>query len=247
MADPRHIDDLLQEWPYRASRICARLVRASSGRNVLQMRVDLGLLQMEVIDRPDGWRPHGFDTYLDYLKESAEEDLEAFSLTEDHYVEVDREFLQYYHRRICWLELREFRRAAMDADHTLELMNFVQDHAEDADWVVAHEQYRPFVLFHRTQAMAMAELEDEGPEAAVEVLHDGLQTFRRLYEEHEAAEQFDEDEFVVRLVDLRDSIRDHFEVGPTLRERLSDAIATEQYELAARLRDEIARREIGPN
>ena len=66
--------------------------------------------------------------------------------------EADREFVQYYHRRLCWLAMREFSKAMHDADHTLLLMDFCRDHSPDEEWTMSHEQYRPFVLFHRTQA-----------------------------------------------------------------------------------------------
>jgi excinuclease UvrABC nuclease subunit len=51
-------------------------------------------------------------------------------------------------------------------------------------------------------------------------------------------EEFDEDELVQRLVELRESLRQHFRVGRTLQEQLADAIANEKYELAAEIRDE---------
>jgi protein-arginine kinase activator protein McsA len=47
---------------------------------------------------------------------------------------------------------------------------------------------------------------------------------------------------VQRLRELKESLREHYRVGRTLNERLEDAIAAEQYELAAQLRDEIAKR-----
>jgi len=45
-----------------------------------------------------------------------------------------------------------------------------------------------------------------------------------------------------QLIELRQWLRRKYEIGPTLDERLADAVASEKYELAAKLRDEIARR-----
>ncbi|MEC9003203.1 MAG: UvrB/UvrC motif-containing protein [Planctomycetota bacterium] len=56
-------------------------------------------------------------------------------------------------------------------------------------------------------------------------------------------EEFEEDELVQRLIELRETLRQQYEVGRTLEERLDDAIASEQYELAAELRDKLAQRE----
>lgn len=242
MARRHDIDRLLHEWPYKPGEVAARLVKAADGRQVLQMRVEMGVLQMEVEHRPDGQRPGGANTYFEYLQGLALHEGEAFEMSTEQCAAADREFLQFYHRRICWLALREFKRAIRDADHSLAFMNFVREHSPDEQWTLSHEQYRPFVLFHRTQAAALAALEDDGPEAAINQIHTGLEQFREVFREYEAEDQFEEDELVERLHDLRDGLRKHYHIEPTLDERLAEAIAQEKYELAARLRDEIHRR-----
>jgi hypothetical protein len=64
---PQHLDHLLQQWPYTFGEVSARVVVAADGRDVLQLRVDMGVLQMEATGRPDGTRPGGCETYYDYL------------------------------------------------------------------------------------------------------------------------------------------------------------------------------------
>jgi hypothetical protein len=236
------IDRLLRQWKYDPSTVNVRMSKGDDGRAVIQMRIDMGLLQLEIGNRPDGSRPHGYETYYDYLlSESLRDD--EFVLTEEQCAEADREFMQFYHRRICWLTLRDFDRAVSDADHTLSMMDFCARHSPDEQWTLSHEQYRPFVMFHRTQAAALSKLEGKLPEAAIHEINVGLEHLRRLFSEHDAEEMFDEDELVLRLTELRESLRDHYHVGRTLQEQLQDAVATEQYELAARLRDELARRD----
>jgi hypothetical protein len=239
----KDIDELLTNWLFQPGEVMARLVKAADGRDVLQMRVDMGVLQMEVEGRPDGSRPEGTDTYFAYLRSVADSEGDAFLLNAPQCAEVDREFVQFYHRRICWLALRKFRLASKDADHTLTLMDFVKQHSPDEQWTLSHEQYRPFVLFHRVESAALAELEEHGPEAAISEINQGLEQFREIFEEYEATEKFDDDELVRRLLELQKSLREHYRVARTLDERLADAVATEQYELAAQLRDEIARRD----
>ena len=237
-----HLDDLLKKWPYEFGEVTARQVAGSDGREVLQLRVDMGVLQMECTGRPDGSRPEGFETYYDYLVSTAFDEGDQFELDEDRCLEIDREFVQFFHRRICWLALREFANAARDADHTLSLMDFSSAHAPDESWAMMHEQYRPFVLFHRTQASALVELETEEPQKAIEVIDEGLRQLRNVFEQHEAEEHFDEDELVVKLIEMRDSIAQQHDIEASLTEQLADAIADEHYELAAELRDKIARR-----
>ena len=243
MAGRKHIDNILRQWPYDPTSVSARICQGSDGREILQMRVDMGLLQMEVEGRPDGELPHGYDTYFDYLLSRVMHEGDDFMLSEQQCVEVDREFVQFYHRRVCWLKLQHYRAAVDDADHTLSLMDFCLRHAPDENWMMSHEQYRPFVLFHRYQAAALAELDEGGAEAAVQEINRGLEKLRDLFENHDLDDQFEDDELVQRLVRMRESLREEYSVGRTLQEQLADAVASEQYELAAELRDQLERRE----
>jgi len=239
---PKDLDRVFEDWPYQPGVISARIVRCRDGRHVLQMRIEMGVLQMELKGRPDGERPEGAETYLDHLLGQSLSWGEEYVLNEEQCLEVDREFIQFYHRRICLLALREFGRAVRDADHTLALMDFAAAHSPDEDWTLSHEQYRPFVIFHRTQAAALAELKENRAEAAIEECNRGLERIRGVFETLQAEEQFDDDELVGQLVRFKESLREEYDVGRTLDEQLTDAIAKEEYEKAAQLRDEIARR-----
>jgi hypothetical protein len=48
----QHIDDILQSWKYETEEVSVRIVPGVDKRDVLQMRVDLGVLQLEVAGRP---------------------------------------------------------------------------------------------------------------------------------------------------------------------------------------------------
>lgn len=237
----KHFDGLIRDWEFDPYSLSVRLVKGDDGRNVIQMRVDLGILQMETQGRPDGVKPEGKLTFLDVLLDAERQDAD-FTIDEDQMFEADREFVQYYHRRISWLRLQHYHRAVEDADHTLALMDVCRDHSPDEEWTDSHETYRPFVLFHRTQAAALASLEESGAEKAIIEINTGLDSMREVFVEHEAEDQFESDEMVQRLTQLRDSLREEYSVGSTLQERLAEAVASEQYELAARLRDELAKR-----
>jgi hypothetical protein len=121
-------------------------------------------------------------------------------------------------------------------------MDLCRSHSPDDQWTVSHEQYRPFVLFHRIQAAALAELDDSGPESAVQAVNQGLHRLREIFAEHGVEEGFDDHEMVERLIEFRETLRDKFAVGRTLQEQLADAIAAEEYERAARLRDVLNQR-----
>ncbi|RIK74042.1 MAG: DNA helicase UvrBC [Planctomycetota bacterium] len=240
-----NLDRLLRDWAFEPGRPVVRRVQGDDGREVLQMRVDMGLLQLETAGRPDGTRPHGFPTYYDYLISAAFDEGPDFTLGDDRQQEVDREFYQYYHRRICWLALSEYAPAAADAEHSLRLMDFTSANAADREWALMHEQYRPFVMFHHVQATALTKLQADEPEGAVQVIGTGLDSLHSLFLQHGAEEHFDDDVFVVKLREMQESIKSHFHLGPSLAEQLAYAVATEQYELAAKLRDRLAKRRRG--
>jgi hypothetical protein len=241
MSSHKGLDGILQNWAFDPHALSVRLVKGDDGRDVIQMRVDLGVLQMETQGRPDGLTPGGFASFLDSMLDVEKSD-EDFVMDEDQCFEADREFVQFYHRRISWLRLQHYHRAVEDADHTLALMDVCRDHSPEEEWTMSHEQYRPFVLFHRTQASALAALEDSDAGEAVSEIDIGLELMRSVFEEHEAEEEFEQDEMVLQLRKLRDSLKDEY-LGPSLEERLEHAVKSEEYELAARLRDELARKQ----
>ena len=242
MGSSKGLDDVLDNWGFDPHALAVRLVKESDGRDVIQMRIDLGVLQMETQGRPDGQAIEGFPTFLDRML-AIEEKSPDFAMDDDQCFEADREFLQYYHRRISWLRLQHYHRAVEDADHTLALMDVCRDHSPDEEWSMSHEQYRPFVLFHRTQAAALAALDETDAEKAIVTLDDGLEQIRDLFIEHEAEEEFEQDEMVLQLSRLRDSLCEEYGIGPSLQQQLDQAVKSEQYELAAQLRDQLAKRQ----
>ncbi len=240
MPTHRDLDDILQDWPYQPRTVSARLVHAANGRDVLQMRVDLGVLQMETSGRPDGTKPGGAETYLDLLLRETFHGGNRIELSERQLEEIDREFSLFYHRRVCWLAVREFERAVADADHTLALMDFLERCETDEHWKQEQAEQRGLVLFHRTQAAALAHLEKEGAEAAIEEINQGLSSIERPGDPQEGESA--PGRMGAQLRELQDWVRDHFQVDRTLNEQLAEAVAAEDYELAAKLRDELARR-----
>lgn len=243
---PQHLDYLLADWPYEFGEVIARIVPGVDNREVLQLRVEMGILQMEVSGRPDGSRPGGHSTCLDWLHAAMVEEGDDFELDGRRCLEIDREFVQFFHRRVAWLALKRFDRAVADADHTLALMDFSSLHAPDVDWADMHEQYRAFVLFHRTQAAALGELEKDGPQAAVAEIDAGIAAIRTALaasadEELEEGD-LDDDELIVKLAEMKTAISEQYQVEPSLREQLAQAIAAEQYERAAQLRDQLSRK-----
>ena len=239
------IDFVLENWEYKPGVAQARLIQAQNGRQLIQLRIDLGLLQLESTGRPDGARPHGHETYFDYLQEQARLSRKAeqkFSLSEEQCQEADREFLQFYHRRVCWLALRQYAKAVRDADHTLEFMNLVKRYAPNEEYLQAHEQYRGFVIFQRTQAAAAQQVDNGAPEHAITEIHAGIEVLRAFFAEYGREEEMEEDGMVQHLRHVEAKLREEYKIDATLEEQLEKAIADEDYERAAQLRDALKKR-----
>lgn len=236
------IDGILQGWEFKPGVLQARLIRAQDEREVIQLRLDLGILQMETVGRPDGQKPDGHFTYFEFLQSQARSAGKKWSPSPDQCVEADREFIQFYHRRVAWLALHQFDRALVDSDHTLAFMDFLKEHSPSDEFTMAHERYRGFVLFHRTQAAAAKHLEAEDPEQAIDELRSGQRRILEFFAEHGLEENADEDAMLRQLRDSEKSLRQNHAIEVTLAEQLDQAVDAEDYELAARLRDQLRNR-----
>ena len=245
------IDFILRDWEYKPGMVQPRLVQTHTGRQVIQMRIELGVLQIETTGRPDGTSPHGFADLFQLPAGTGPHRPEdragrgarqSFTLSEEQCQEADREFVQFYHRRMCWLQLRQYARALADADHTLGFMDFVARHAPSDEYRQAHEQYRGFVLFQRTQAAAALEVEKDNPEAAIDEVRNGLELLRVFFAGYDLEEQMEEDGMVQHLRQIEANLREQFNIQATLQEQLAQAVANEEYEKAAQIRDALSAR-----
>ena len=72
MNDSVDLRRILKSWPYDPEED-ARLVRGDDGRELLQVRTPLGIEQYESEGRPDGARPHGMESALEYFQKQLEE------------------------------------------------------------------------------------------------------------------------------------------------------------------------------
>lgn len=55
--DTKDLTPLFEEWPFEPGQLSVRVIQGLDGAPRLQMRVDLGILQMELRGRPDGQAP----------------------------------------------------------------------------------------------------------------------------------------------------------------------------------------------
>src|SRR3954454_18868520 len=97
------LNDLLRDWPHEPGQIKVRKILGTDGKEKIQLRIDLGLIQMEMNGRPDGQEPHNCESFLEYHQqrsERAEKKGEKYEMPPDEVGELQQEGIQYYHRYI---------------------------------------------------------------------------------------------------------------------------------------------------
>lgn len=77
MTDPTpenfDLSPILDGWPFEPGTINVRIVRGLDQLPKIQVRLDLGIIQMNIDGRPDGQHPHGFSSLLEYFEARADE------------------------------------------------------------------------------------------------------------------------------------------------------------------------------
>ena len=241
------ITPILEGWDYRPDRPAVRQIVGIDGKPKIQLRLDLGLLQMEATGRPDGKRPHGHDTLLAHYRELLEtnrgvsESGEDFALNEEDCVKLQLESMQFYHRRISWLELGEYKSAEADAQHNLDIISLVVLYAQTDQLKEMFVQWKPFVLVHRTMARARQAWEKGEFDLAIELIEDGVGEIAQSYRDQgreDAVDNSGEIAFLRKWAEEIDQTRP-LSLRQRLERELDAAIADEAFERAAILRDRI--------
>lgn len=240
----KDIQPLLDGWPYDPGKLCVRKIKGVDGREKIQLRIEMGILQMEISGRPDGQRPHGYESLLAYYQAQAADKTrkkEPFSVDVETCMMLQLEALQYYHRRISFLELEDYERAKRDAERNLDLFDFVKEYAADDEDKIAFEQNRPFVIGHRVRASALLKLETDDYDGALQDIEEGIEEIQALYTEFDRPDLTEDSEEVEFLKEWADEIRQDRprSLKQDLSDQLKEAVAIEDFEKAAEIRDRI--------
>src|SRR5256886_5517589 len=132
------LNTILKAWPFEPGMLKVRKVTGVDGREKLQMRVDLGVLQMEMAGRPDGQRPHGCESLLNYHQNRAalaEAAGDEYELSAEECSELQQEGIQYYHRYVSLFQLNDYAGVIRDTQRNLDLFAFVDKHSQREDFV----------------------------------------------------------------------------------------------------------------
>jgi len=251
-APSKDITPVLKSWEYEAGTINVRKVTGIDGQPKLQMRLDLGLLQMEMTGRPDGDRPHGRESLLDFYEEQLRDHTRkhgtetGFTLTTDQCQSLREEAVMYYHRYLSLFVLEEFPGVVRDTDRNLRVLDLCSKFATDEQDRLILEQYRPYITMMNARAQASIHLEHKEYAQAIKHVEEGMEKIREFYERFGQEEAFDKSNEVRVLKRFGREIQRKLPIDPMerLRRKLERAVREERYEDAAKLRDEIETRRL---
>ena len=238
------ITNILDGWPFEPGQVIVRKVTGNDGREKIQMRLDLGLLQMDIAGRPDGHRPYGRESLLDYYEHLLEKHKRdkgtdaGFELDEKACETLRGEAVMYYHRYLAQFVLEDFKAVERDTRRNLRVMDLCNSYAAEQSDRYILEQYRPYVVMMCTRARAQAALRDQRPKQALAAVREGVGEIEEFTERFGGDLAGEPPEMTI-LSALAREIETRIPLDPLskLQSELELAVAEERYEDAADLRD----------
>jgi hypothetical protein len=235
------LTSILQGWTYDEDD-AVRRVEAEDGREILQVRLPLGLEQYELHGRPDGKRPYKQESWLHFYRRRARAMSPEFALTDRDVERLYKEGLLYYYRYLRFFQMQEYRLCARDTRRNIKLLEFVSTFAnpEQSEQL---EQYRPYILRMNVMSRALHRLQrDNNIRASLRILERGIETIEELLPlEDSQVFEFEKMRSLQSLEDLRRQLSKHLPLSKEekLEKEMAQAVEKENYEQAAILRDEI--------
>ena len=243
------IGPIVEGWEHKPEELNVRVIEGVDGSSKIQIRIDMGLLQLETNGRPDGTKPHGQGSLLDHYLSLLEEHGSKHNFDLDHRFTLNHrdcellfhESMQYYYRRISFLTLGMFEKSIKDADHSLSIMDLRREYAESEEDRLSSEQYRGFVLMQRTQAEGKLFIEKKDYERALGAIDRGIEQIEDFFRRNGREDLIEESKEIALLTEWKDEIANEKPLGPLdkLRKELQAAVEKEDFEKAAFLRDRI--------
>ena len=242
------ISHLLEQWDYQPGQVVVRRFKGKDGKEKIQLRVDLGLLQMNAEGRPDGKRPFGYNSLFEHYQArlykhvaSHQGSDQGFVLRPEDCAKLQLEALQYHHRYICLLQLEDYAGVIRDSERNLAVFEFVDKHAESEELAWSLRQFQPQLMMILTRARGSQAVQSEDYTLAVKLVEEGLDQIRAFFREtsgNDAAEQSAE---VLSLTEWLEGIKAKRPLSrrERLEQALHDAVKAEDYERAAKVRDEL--------
>lgn len=247
----KDITYLLQAWTFDPE-ANVRRIEGEDGIEKIQVRIDQGafqgILQLDLDGRPDGRRPYGNAFALDHFREVLERhrhqhnaDDKGFTLEPSDCKELFEEGARLYERYVFLLQLKDYERVIRDTERNMNLFRFVNRYAAQEDDRLNLEKWWPYILRINATARVMIACGEEAYDRALAIVEE---TRERI----SACPAVEAEEFHAEMERSEEALnelqREVEELRPLSRmeqlQRLQvEAVAREDFERAALLRDEL--------
>ena len=242
------IDPIIESWNSPGS---ARRITGADGREKVQLRVAAnghrGLVQFNCDGRPDGKRPHGCDFVLDHHIGRFERHVakagepEAFRLSHEEAAELIEEAVLVYNRYILLLQMEDYDRVVRDTERNMRLFRFLHRHAEVREDADALEKWWPYIIRIHQTARAFAAANREDYASALAAAEEAERELLALPDQDDPVFKVERERSMKAISEMEEIFGKR--VPPDrvalLEEEKLRAVEREDYEHAARLRDEI--------
>jgi hypothetical protein len=245
MSESADLRKILEAWPYDPDED-ARITKGDDGRGILQVRTVMGIEQYELDGRPDGIRPHGVESALEYHLQrlhamKADARGGRFELGQRDCGELFNEGTLYYFRYVRLFQLKDWVRTIRDTARNLQVFDLVHRYARrEADRQFL-EKWRPYILRVNATAAVMLEAEKGAYDRALRIAHEAVQKIEGLAEIDDETFSYERERSLHALRELADQVQKNRPVSEVerLERQLQRAIARQEFERAAQLRDKI--------
>jgi hypothetical protein len=245
MNDSPDLRKLLKAWPYDPEND-VRIAHGDDGREILQVRTPLGVEQYEMDGRPDGLRPHGMESALDYyqhrLNQAKFAGREAdFGLSPQECAELFHEGTLFYFRYVRLFQLKDWPRTIRDTARNLRAFDFLHRHARREEDQQFLEKWRPYILRVNASAAVMQAMEKQAYDDALKSAREAIHTIETLEELEDDTFKFERERSILALRELESQIQKNRPLSELeqLEHQLRRAIDRQEFERAAQLRDRI--------
>ena len=143
--------------------------------------------------------------------------------------------------------MEDYEAVERDTEHILELLDFVQDYAVEDEIGQSFQQFRPQTIMMQIRAVGTELIAGNKYEAAIEEITGAIEELNQFYNEMGRQELVDSS---MEVHSLREWLKDveaeaadkkPITEGEKLQHKLNKAVEREDYEAAAKLRDQLSK------
>lgn len=194
-----------------------RVLQIEDGREVIIVQPNaFTVSRVYATGRPDGLRPHGMDSYYDYVRGKLERyekqhgTREGFKLANEEWEILFDESFYRYTRYLLFAGIKRWEDVRRDTDTNLAVTNLARECApSEVAW--QSYQYKGYMLMMNSVAKAELSLQQDDTAAALQQIDAGIRQIGEfcgecLREEHGEAENIARERYLNNLIEFRSDL-----------------------------------------